>query len=137
MRLAGKGEAGTNGGPNGDIYLEFSVKEHSLFKRDGNDIYIDFPITITEAIFGCKKEVPTISGSVKLTIDAGAETGDKYRLRGKGVEDVHSSRKGDMYVVIKVMIPRKINREQKKLLEQLADTDLTNADETKIIEKYL
>ena len=137
LRLAGKGEAGTNGGPNGDIYLEFSVKEHPLFKRDGNDIYIDFPITITEAIFGCKKEVPTISGSVKLTIDAGAETGDKYRLRSKGVEDVHSSRKGDMYVVIKVMIPRKINREQKKLLEQLADTDLTNADETKIIEKYL
>ena len=137
LRLAGKGEVGTNGGPNGDIYLEFNVKEHSLFKREENDIYIDFPITITEAIFGCKKEVPTISGNVKLTIDAGAETGDKYRLRGKGIEDVHSSRKGDMYVVIKVMIPKKITRDQKKLLEQLDSTDLTNSDETRLINKYL
>ena len=137
LRLAGKGEAGSNGGSNGDIYIEFTVKAHPLYKREENDIYIDFPITITEAIFGCKKEVPTIHGSVKLTIDAGAETGDKYRLRGKGVEDVHSSRKGDMYVVIKVMIPNKISRDQKKLLEELDRTDLTNSDEVRLIDKYL
>ena len=97
LRMSGKGEAGTNGGPNGDIYLEFNVGNHEIYERDGNDIYLELPITMSEAALGCKKDVPTIHGSVRLTIKEGAETGDKYRLKGKGIEDVHSYRKGDMY----------------------------------------
>ena len=68
LRLAGKGEAGTNGGPNGDIYLEFRVKEHPIFERDGNDIYIELPLTITEAVLGCKKDVPTLDGKYHLLL---------------------------------------------------------------------
>ncbi|MCM1371251.1 MAG: molecular chaperone DnaJ [Clostridium sp.] len=137
LRLSGKGEAGLNGGPNGDLYLEFSVLEHPIYKRDDIDIYLDFPITITEAILGCKKEVPTIYGTVKLTISPGTQGNDKYRLKGKGIEDVHSSKKGDMYVVINVVIPDKLSKEQKKLIEQLSNTDLEDNDKFKKIKKYI
>lgn len=137
LRLSGKGEAGLNGGPNGDLYLEFNVKEHKLFKREDNDIVIELPITITDAIFGCKKELPTLDGTVKLTIDAGTQSGDKHRLRGKGIADVNSGRKGDMYVIIKVIVPTKLDRDQKKLLQELAKTDLENESEFKKIKEFL
>ena len=137
LRLAGKGEAGTNGGPNGDIYLEFRVKEHPLFERDGNDVYIELPLTITEAVLGCKKDVPTLDGKVSLTITAGTESGDKYRLKGKGIEDLHAYRKGDMYVIAKVITPKKLSRDQKKLFEQLSKTNLEDGNEFKKIRDYL
>ena len=136
LRLAGKGDSGTNGGENGDLYLEFRVKEHPLFERDGNDIYLELPLTITEAVLGCKKEIPTLYGNVKLTIEPGANTGDKHRLKGKGVEDLHSGSKGNMYVIINVVIPNKIDKKQKKLFEELGSTDLKTA-EFKEIENYL
>ena len=136
LRMSGKGESGSNGGPNGDIYLEFNVKAHEIYERDGNDIYLELPITIPEAVLGCKKDVPTIHGSVRLTIKEGAETGDKYRLKGKGIEDVHSYRKGDMYVIIKVTTPKKLSRDQKKLFESLAKTDLED-DSFNIFKKYI
>lgn len=137
LRLSGKGEAGINGGPNGDIYVEFSVKEHPLFERDENDIYLKLPITITEAVLGIKKEIPTLYGNVKLTIPAGSSSGDKHRIKGKGVEDVQTGRHGDMYVVLDVHIPKKISKEQKKLFEQLSKTTLDDSDKFKKIEKYL
>lgn len=137
LRLAGKGEAGANGGPNGDIYLEFNVGAHPLFERDDNDIYIELPITISEAVLGAKKEVPTLYGNIKLTIPAGSSTGDKHRIKGKGVENVHTGRKGDMFVVLNVVIPKKVSRDQKKLFEQLAKTKLEDAEEFKKIKKYL
>ena len=136
LRLAGKGDSGSNGGSNGDLYLEFRVKEHTLFERDENDIYLELPITITEAVLGCKKEIPTLYGNVKLSIDAGANTGDKHRLKGKGIEDLHSGSKGNMYVVINVIIPDKIDKKQKKLFEELDNTDLKTS-EFKKIEDYL
>ena len=122
QRVAGYGEYGSAG--SGDLYLEYRVRGHELFERDGNDIYLEVPLTITEAVLGCKKEIPTLTGKVKLTIEAGSNTGDKLRLKGKGIEDVHSYRKGDMYVVLKVIIPDKLSRDQKKLFEQLDKTDL-------------
>ena len=136
LRLAGKGDAGSNGGENGDLYLEFRVKSHPLFERDENDIYLELPITIAEAALGCKKEIPTLYGNVKLTIDGGANTGDRHRLRGKGVEDLHSGSKGDMYVILNVVVPEKLDKKQKKLFEELADTNL-KTKEFKKIEEYL
>ena len=136
LRLAGKGDSGTNGGPNGDLYLEFRVKDHELYERDGNDIYLELPITITEAVLGCKREIPTLYGNVKLSIEAGANTGDKHRLKGKGVEDLHSGSKGNMYVIINVVIPEKIDKKQKKLFEELNYTNLKTS-EFKKIEDYL
>ena len=136
LRLSGKGDSGSNGGSNGDLYLEFRVKDHELFERDGNDIYLELPITIPEAVLGCKKDIPTLYGNVKLTIEGGANTGDKHRLKGKGIEDLHSGSKGNMYVVINVVIPDKIDKKQKKLFEELNDTNLKTS-EFKKIEDYL
>lgn len=124
LRIAGKGGAGSNGGPNGDLYIEFKVREHEFYKRVDDDIYIELPLTITEATLGAKKEIPTIYGNVDLTIPNGTQNGEKMRLRGKGVENVNSKRKGDMYVITKVIIPEKLDRNQKRLFEELSNTDL-------------
>jgi molecular chaperone DnaJ len=134
QRISGYGEVGQAG--NGDLYLEYYVSKHPIFQRDNCDIYLELPITITEAVLGCKKEIPTINGNVKLTIESGSNTGDKLRLRGKGIEDLHSYHKGDMYVILKVVIPDKLSREQKKLFEQLSKTDL-ETKEFKKIKEYM
>ena len=127
LRVSGKGGAGINGGPNGDLYIEFKVREHEFFKRAEDDIYIELPLTITEATLGTKKEIPTLYGNVDLTIPSGTQSGEKMRLRGKGVENVNTKRKGDMYVITKVIIPEKLDRNQKKLFEALAETELDNS----------
>lgn len=137
LRIAGKGEAGLNGGPNGDVYLEFYVKSHSIFERDGSDIYLELPLTVVEATLGAKKKVPTLYGNITLTIPAGSESGEKHRLRGKGIENINSFGKGDMYVVLKVKTPKKLSREQKKLFEQLSKTSLDDDKEFRKIEDYL
>lgn len=136
LRVAGKGEVGTNGGPNGDVYLEFTVLDHPLYVRNENDVYLHLPITITEAVLGCKKDVPTLYGDITLTIPAGTQNNDKHRLRGKGIEDVSYHKKGDMYVVINVIIPRSLSRDQKKLFDELSKTKLNDEVEFKKIDKY-
>lgn len=124
LRLSGKGNAGKNGGPNGDLYIEFNVENHDFYVREGDDIFLEIPLTITEAILGTKKEIPTLYGNVRVTIPAGSETGDKQRLRGKGIDNSSNRHKGDMYIVMKVVIPQKLSKEQKKLIEALDKTPL-------------
>lgn len=124
LRLSGKGDAGTNGGPNGDLYLEFIVARHKLFMRDEDDLYIDLPITFSEAALGAKKDVPLLKGSVKLNIPEGSNTGDKHRLKGKGIDNETTGRKGDMYINIVVRSPKNLSKEQKKLLQALGATDI-------------
>ena len=136
LRLQGKGDAGKNGGPNGDLYLEFRVKPHEIFERDEDDIYLELPITITDAVLGCKVDIPTLYGNVKLTIPEGAETGDKHRLKGKGVTNLHSGSKGNMYVVISVEIPDKLDKKQKKLFQELSETNLKTS-KFKKLENFL
>lgn len=137
LRLSGKGEAGSNGGSNGDLYLEFNVKKHPLFERDETDIYLTLPITITEAVLGCKKDVPTLTGNIKLSIPAGSSTNDKHRLKGKGISDPQTGRKGDMYIVIDVHIPKKVTKEQRKLFENLSKTKLDDSSKFDKIKEYL
>ena len=132
IRLSGMGEASPNGGPNGDLYIEFEVKRHAFYRRDGNDVYIKLPITITEAILGCKKDIKLLNETVTLTIPAGTQSGDLHRIKGKGIKDVNYNSYGDFYVEVDVVIPKKLSREQKKLIDKLSETDL----ETKEIEKY-
>ena len=124
QRISGKGNPGTNGGENGDLYLEYIVDEHEYFIRENDDIYLEVPITLTEAILGCKKEIPTLYGNVKLNINPGTNSGDKERIKGKGVNNKYRRHKGDMYVVFKVYTPKKLSREQKNLIEKLNNTDL-------------
>ena len=137
LRVAGKGEAGANGGKPGDLYVEFTVRDHEFYQRDEDDIYIELPLTITEAILGCKKEVPTLYGNVNLSIPSGTQSGAKLRLKGKGVTNVNTKRKGDMYVITKVIIPEKLTRDQKKLIESLNNTSLDNSQEFKKYYKFL
>ena len=132
LRVAGKGNAGSNGGPNGDLYLEFVVKEHKFYERDGDDIYLELPLTITEAKKKKKKEIPTLYGNIQLTVPSGTSSGEKQRIRGKGIDNKAHHSKGNMYVIMKVITPKKLNRAQKKLIEQLAATDL----EEKEIEQF-
>ena len=137
LKLSGKGSAGTNGGPNGDLYIEFNVSDHEYFIRDENDIYIEAPITITEAVLGCKKEIPTLYGNITLTIPAGSESGDKHRIKGKGVNNETIRRKGDMYIILKIVTPKKLSKDQKKLLEQLNKTNLEDDNDIKKFNKFV
>lgn len=137
LKLSGKGSAGSNGGPNGDLYIEFRVTDHDFFVRDENDIYIEAPITITEAVLGCKKEIPTLYGNVTLTIPAGSESGDKHRIKGKGINNEATKRKGDMYIVLKIVTPKKLSKDQKKLLEELNKTNLTDDNDIKKFERFV
>lgn len=132
IRLSNLGEPSMDGGENGDLYIEFKVKDHNFYERHGNDLILELPITIVEAINGCKKDIKLPKGTVSLTIPAGSESNDVLRIKGKGVKDVNYSNYGDFYVKLKIVIPKKLSREQKSLIEKLSHTDLTD----KNIEKY-
>lgn len=137
LRISGKGGAGLNGGPNGDVYLEFKIKEHPLFERNGSDIYLEVPVTITDAILGAKKEIPTLDGNVMLEIKPGTQNYTKLKLKGKGIKVPNSLTKGNMYAVINIITPTKLDRKQKKLLQELAETDLEDTQEFKSFKKYV
>lgn len=137
LRVSGKGEAGKNGGKPGDLYIEFTVREHEFYERVEDDIYISLPLTISEAVLGCKKEVPTLYGNINLSIPSGTQSHDKLRIKGKGITNVSTKKKGDMYVIANVIIPEKITKEQKKLFEELETTKLDNSPEFKQYNKYL
>ncbi len=137
LRLSGKGSAGTNGGPEGDIYIQINVKEHNLFKRDGRDIYLVVPLTITEAVLGVTKNIPTLEGKEKVTFDSGTQNNESIKLKGKGIKEMRSGRTGDMYLITNIIIPNKLDREQKKLFASLNKTTLDNNDAFKTFNKYL
>ena len=129
IRLKEKGEAGINGGPSGDLYVEFNVREHEIFKREGNDIYMTIPINIIEATLGCKKEVPLMKESIILNIPEGTQNGEKHKIKGKGVPYLNSSKVGDLYIVINVVIPTKLDKKQKELFKELGKTNLDDNDD--------
>ena len=136
IRIKGKGEAGINGGPNGDIYVEFVVKEDELFKRDENDLYLVLPITITDAVLGCEKEVGTLDGDIVLTIPSGSQNNDRLRIKGRGVPIINTSKRGDLYILLNVVMPTKLDRKQRKLFEELSETSLDDHDKFKRFRKY-
>lgn len=136
LRLSNKGEASPNGGPNGDLYLEFYVKKHELFERNDEDLYLNLPISITEAALGTKIDVPLLRGSVKLTIPEGSESGDRLRLKGKGIDSEISGYKGDLYVILNIITPKKISRKAKSLLKDL-EKELGDLKDSEKIKEYL
>lgn len=129
LRVAGKGEPGINGGPNGDLYIIFQVKEHEFFERDGDDIYCEMPISFVQAALGDEIEVPTLYGKVKLKIPAGTQTNTKFRLRGKGVKSVRSTTPGDQHVIVRIVTPTKLTEKQKQLLREFAEISGKTPDE--------
>jgi DnaJ-class molecular chaperone len=118
VRLAGQGGLGTNGTPPGDHYLHIRLRPHPLFTVRGDDLETELPITPWEAALGTRVEVPTIDGQVDMTIPAGAQTGQKLRLRGQGLNKRGGGR-GDEYVRLKILVPKKITLEERRLYEEL------------------
>jgi molecular chaperone DnaJ len=118
LRYSGEGESGSFGGANGDLYIVIKIKEHPIFKKENNDIYCEVPISFTQAALGAELEVPTLLKKVKLKIPEGTQTGDRFRLKGKGFPSLQGYGKGDEYIVIKVEIPTKLNAKQKELLKE-------------------
>lgn len=123
IRLEGYGNKGSHGGPNGDLYIVFEVKPSNIYIRQGDDIIINLPITFSQAAIGTEIEVPTVYGKVLLKVPSGTQSDAKFRLRGKGAPNVRSKIKGDQHVIVTVMTPIKLNKEQKKIFEQLSKVE--------------
>lgn len=121
LRMAGQGQPGTNGGPAGDLYIFLEVKEHPFFERRGADLYCTIPVSFPQAALGAKLKVPTLQGEDELGIPEGTQSGQIFRVKGKGLPNPHGGR-GDLYVSIRVVIPSKLSREQRRLLDQLGQS---------------
>jgi molecular chaperone DnaJ len=119
LRVAGEGEPGPNGGPPGDLYVVLDVKEHEFFERRGADLYCTIPISIAQASLGTELQVPGLNGEERLKISEGTQSGAVFRIKGKGMADPRGGGKGDLYYHVRVVIPSKLTREQRKLMEQL------------------
>ncbi|TMC18525.1 MAG: molecular chaperone DnaJ [Chloroflexi bacterium] len=121
VRVTGEGEVSSRGGTPGNLYVVLTVKPHPFFKRQGNDIIYELPISFTQAALGDEVEVPTVDGkSTMLKVPAGTQSGRSFRLKGVGVPVVHSSARGDQHVIVKVVTPTNLTPEQRHLLEELA-----------------
>jgi len=122
LRLAGDGEAGTHGGPHGDLYVVIFVREHEFFQRDGNHLHCTVPLPLTTLALGADIKVPGIDGEHTVKVPESTQTGTTFRLRGKGMPDVSGRGHGDLLVTVQAVTPKKLTKEQRTLLEQLAAT---------------
>ena len=122
VTVRGQGEAGERGGPAGDLLIVITVRPHKLFKRRGQDLYMDLPLTFTQAALGSEIDVPTLEKPVKYAVPEGTQPGQTFRVRGQGVPDVRSGQKGDLYVTVSVEIPKRLSEKQKEILRQFDTT---------------
>jgi DnaJ-class molecular chaperone len=120
IRLAGKGEASPGRGEPGDLYIEIHVRPHPYFRRQGDDVYLEVPVTLEEAVNGTSIEVPTIAGKIKMKIPPGTQSGQKLRLKGKGIPHRKVGGSGDQYVAIQIQIPKDLDAEGRKLIEEFS-----------------
>lgn len=126
VRLAGEGEPSPNGGPRGDCYCFIRVKEHPLFQRDGQNLIVRIPITYSQAALGTTLEVPTLDHTHELKVPAGTQTGEVFKLRGRGLPHPRSRDLGDLLVQVNIEVPRKLNEKQQQLLRELAELEHAN-----------
>jgi molecular chaperone DnaJ len=126
IRVAGKGEPALNGGSPGDLYIITKILPHPFFERKGDDIYCEVPITLTEAVLGGKIEVPTIDGKATMTIPEGTQSGQKFRLKGKGVPHLKGGGRGDHYVTTKIVLPKNLDQASKELIKKFENRNPYN-----------
>jgi molecular chaperone DnaJ len=119
VKIKGMGGAGVKGGPPGDLYIELTVKPHPVFKREGNNIYVEVPVTVVDATLGAKIKVPTLDGPVTMTLPPGTDSGKKFRLKGKGIPNKRTGIAGDEFVVIKIIVPKNVTAKTKEALQEL------------------
>jgi len=122
LRLQGEGEGGSAGGPAGNLYVVVHVQEHEFFRRDGNNLFCEIPVNFTTVALGGEIQVPTLDGTDNVKVPEGTATGTTLRLRGKGMPDVNGRGRGDLFATVQVQTPRKLTKEQRHVLEQLAST---------------
>ena len=120
--IRGQGEPGINGGPDGDLYIVLRVKNHKLFERKGTDLWLDIPISFEQAALGDEIIVPTLEEKIKYKVPAGTQPGTVFRLKGKGIKSLRSNRKGDLYVKVYLEVPTKLNKAQKKAIQEMGKT---------------
>ena len=137
LRMAGEGEAGPNNGPPGDLYILIEVQPHKIFSREGSDLKCEVPISFVQAIMGDEIKVPTLETKVSLKIPPGTQPGHTFRLKNKGIQKVHGHGRGDLFVKVRVVIPKEINKKQKELLEQFAEIsgDEINPEQKSFLKK--
>ena len=119
VRLSGKGGAGIGGGPAGDLFIDITVKPHQTFKRKGDDIYLDLPVTFNEVALGAKIEVPTIDGLAAMTVPPGTQGGQRFKLSGKGMPSPKTGARGNQYVDIKVVTPKDLDSKAKDVIKEV------------------
>ncbi len=119
VKVKGMGEAGRGGGPPGDLYIEIEVLPHPVFRREGDDIYVEVPITVPEAVLGAKIEVPTIDGMAMMRVPPGTQSGQKFRLKGKGFVSPKTGKRGDQYVIVKIVVPKDLTESEKEMIKSL------------------
>ena len=122
LALRGKGDAGSNGGPAGDVIVMVTVRPSEVFQRDGYDVWVTVPITYSQAVLGDEIQVPSIDGKVEYTVPEGTQSGTTFRLRGKGIQYLNGRGRGDMYVKCEVEIPKKLNKTQRDALKKFEGT---------------
>ena len=122
IRLSGEGESGVNGGPAGDLYVVIHLKQHSVFQREGDDLHCEMPISFAQAALGGEIEIPTLDGSAKIKVPAETQTGQVFRLRGKGIKGVRSTYPGDLMCQVVVETPVRLTDRQKELLRDFDET---------------
>ena len=119
VRVAGKGEPGVGGAPSGDLYLDVKLLPHSLYRREGDNLYVDVPVTVTEAALGAEVEVPTFSGRTRIKVPAGSQNGRLLRLREKGMPQLKKDGHGDLFARVEVVTPTELSEKERELLEEL------------------
>ncbi len=135
LRINGEGEAGLNGGPTGDLYVVIHVAEHEMFERQGANLYASVPVSFAQAALGAEIEVKTLDGEESLKIPAGTQTGTVFRLKEQGMPILGGRGKGDMFVAVTLVTPKNLTKEQRKLLEQLAEIEDTEFQDESFIDK--
>ena len=135
LRVSGEGQAGTQGGVSGDLYVVIHVAEHEVFERQGSNLYEAVPITFAQAALGAEMMVKTLDGEEKLKIPMGTQTGTVFRLRGKGMPALGGRGRGDLFVSVTVITPTTLTREQRRLLEQLAEVESKDLENKGLVDK--
>jgi molecular chaperone DnaJ len=135
LRVTGEGEAGMNGGPSGDLFVVLHVKDHDTFERQGANLYSAVPVSFAQAALGADIKVKTLDGEEDLKVPAGTQTGTVFRLRSHGMPTLGGRGKGDLFVAVTLITPRSLTKEQRKLLEQLAEVEDTSFTDESFMEK--
>ncbi|MCA1639913.1 MAG: molecular chaperone DnaJ [Acidobacteria bacterium] len=136
LRISGEGEAGLNGGGAGDLFVVIHVKEHEMFERQGANLYVSVPVSFAQAALGAEIKVKTLDGDEDLKIPAGTQTGTVFRLKSKGMPTLGGRGKGDLFVAATIITPKTLTKEQRKLLEQLAEVENIDFQDQSFIDKF-